>query len=272
MNRSLTMLLLLGALGGCSQQQGNGRHTPSVADAGAAQDRAGTQPAAKRTLAYRHALTLDVAEDKVAQVFEAGQAACRAMTTAVCTVLNAQRDSGAGGHAGARNGASAQLTMRALPAAIPKLIAALGPPANIARQATSAEELAGPLEDQAKKLALLTDYRTKLEALRVQAASNIDSLIKVNHELAQVQGQLEAAAGAQAALQQRVDTELLEVEIASRTHQSFWHPIAQSLGEFGPSLAQGTAFAISGAAWLLPWAVLLGLFGWVARKLWRRRK
>jgi hypothetical protein len=98
--------------------------------------------------------------------------------------------------------------MRALPAAIPGLIAAFGQ-AQVILQSTSAEELSGPLEDGAKKLALLRDYREKLEALRPRAANDFDNLIKINHELAQVQGELEEAAGKQASLQQRVDTEPL---------------------------------------------------------------
>ena len=72
---------------------------------------------------------------------------------------------------------------------------ASGTQGDVTHQSTSAEDLAGPLADQVKRLALLRDYRDRLEALRVKAASAIDSLIKVNHALAQVQAELEAAAG-----------------------------------------------------------------------------
>lgn len=60
--------------------------------------------------------------------------------------------------------------------------------------------------------------------------------------------------------------------ITSEQQQTFWRPVAQSLREFSGRLSQGTASAISGAAYLLPWLVLLSLLVWVARKLWRRRK
>ena len=60
--------------------------------------------------------------------------------------------------------------------------------------------------------------------------------------------------------------------ITSEQQQTFGRPVAQSLHEFSGSLSQGTASAISGAAYLLPWLVLLSLLVWIAPKLWRRRK
>lgn len=273
MNRLITIALLITALAGCSRKE-DGQHMTGPVAARAGSDGKSGAPAAKRTLAYQHTLALDVPEDKVVQVFEAGQAACRALAAEQCTVMRAKVSGASSGHAGddSHATASAQLSMRALPAAIPKLIAAFGKQAAVTEQSTSAEELSGPLEDGAKKLALLRDYRDKLEALRVRAANDIDSLIKVNHELAQVQSELDAAAGKQATLQQRVDTELLDVSISSRQQRPFWRLIGLSLREFSASLSQGTAIAISGTAYLLPWLVLLTLVIWIARKLWRRRK
>jgi hypothetical protein len=269
MHRLLLLVLLLASLGGCSKKSEPQGMAAPVAESKVLD----SAPAARRTLAYQHTLALEVPEDKVATVFAAGQAACLALK-AQCTLMRAQvRGTARGAEAiGYHETASAELAMRALPAAIPKLVAAFGTQATVTMQSTTAEELAGPLEDGAKKIALLTDYRDKLEALRVRAAVDIDNLIKVNHELAQVQGELEAAAGAQAGLQRRVDTELLEVTITSQSRQTFWRPIAQSLSAFSGSLSQGTASAISGAAYLLPWLVLLTLVVWIGRKLWRRRK
>lgn len=271
MNRIWSGVVLLSALVGCSHKEDSDTAQHFSEPRGSAGQAA--TPSAPRTLAYQHQLALDVPEEKVAQVFEAGQAACRAMPAAQCTVMNARMSGPASGQSDrAGHAASATLTMRAVPAAIPKLMAVFATRGEVTSQSTGAEDLAGPLEDQAKKLALLKDYRDRLEALRARAANDIDSLIKVNHELAQVQGELEAAAGNQAALQRRVDTEQLEVTIASQLHQSFWRPVAQSVRAFGPSLSQGTAIAISGAAYLLPWIVMLGTVAWIARKLWRRRR
>lgn len=274
MTRPLIGLLLLGALAACSHKEDAGGAQPSAPTsdvlADAKPDTA--TPVARRTLAYRHSLELEVAENQVTQVFEAGQAACRAMTAEQCTILNAQSSGASSANGRNRETASATLTMRALPPAIPRLRAAFATRGEIVRQSTSAEELSGPLEDGAKKMALLKNYRDKLEALSARAANDIDSLIKLNRELAEVQGELEAASGAQATLQRRVDTEVLEVTIGSQLRQSFWRPIGDAASTFGSTLSQGTASAITGAAWMLPWVLLLGVFAWVVRKLWRRRK
>jgi len=273
MKRQWTGLLLLGMLAACSHKEeaGDARHASSPMSVEDSNGKT-TAPAVRRTLAYRHSLVVDVPEDKVVPVFEAGQAACRALVAEQCTILNARVTGPASGQARGREEASATLTMRALPPAIPKLRATFASKGDLTQQSTSAEELAGPLEDVAKKIALLKDYRDKLEGLRARAANDIDSLIKVNHELAEVQGELEAVTGSQATLQRRVDTELLEVTIGAEMHQTFWRPIGQSASQFGASLSQGTALAISGVAWMLPWAVLLSFVVWIGRKLWRRRK
>lgn len=272
MHRLFICALLMAALTGCGKKEAP-QDMAAPVGAMAESKAPDATSAARRTLAYEHTLALEVPEDKVVQVFEAGQAACRALADQ-CTVMRAQirGTAGAARPRHAQEPASAELSMRALPAAIPKLIAAFGTQAKVTRQSTSAEELSGPLEDGSKKIALLRDYRDRLEGLRARAATDIDSLIKVNHELAEVQAELEAAAGKQAALQQRVDTELLDVSISAQAQQSFWRPIGQSLTEFGGSLSEGTASAISGAGYLLPWLVLLTFVVWIGRKLWRRRK
>src|SRR5262245_45964119 len=138
--------------------------------------------------------------------------------------------------------------------------------------ATTAEDLAGPIEDTAKQLAMLTDYRSKLEALRGRGSNDVDALIKLNRELADVQSQIEALSGSQARLVQRVDTEILNVTISSFESRSFWSPIGESASGFGGNLSEGIASAITALAYIIPWGLILALIVWVVRKLWSRRK
>jgi hypothetical protein len=71
---------------------------------------------------------------------------------------------------------------------------------------------------------------------------------------------------------QRVQTETLDVTIRSERNQSFWRPISLATSDFGSNLSQGVSTAITGTAYLIPWAFLIGLAVWIVRKLWRRRK
>jgi hypothetical protein len=257
MTRIAVVLFVLVALAGCAK---NDEFPGGLAK----QARAPSATSPARTLAYQHTVGLDVDESKVAAVFEAGQAACRAAVAEACVVLESRLAAG--------RYASASLKFRASPGGIQKLIAALALQGEIASQSTTAEDLAGPIEDAARKLAMLNDYRAKLESLLARANSDVDALIKLNRELAQVQGELEALTGTHAHLVQRVQTEVLDVAITSTQHQSFWAPIGASASDFGKNLSQGTAIAITGIAYLTPWGVALLALTWVGRALWRRRK
>lgn len=262
MHRLLIACLLLVGLAGCGQKDEYGL-AKSVA-AAPADPRSATAGSPRRTLAYKHSLQIDAQEGKIAEMHEAALAACRAASAEDCTVLES--------HVSTGRAAFASLQLRMKPSGIPKLIAALSARGDITEQSTQAEELAGPLQDGEKKLAMLTAYRAELEALRKQAGNDADSLIKVTRELAQVQSDLEAASGRQAGLVQRVETEILDITIRSEQNRSFWRPISLAVADFGGSLSQGIASAVTGVAYLIPWAFIIGLAVWIVRKLWRRRK
>ena len=119
---------------------------------------------------------------------------------------------------------------------------------------------------------MLKDYRSKLEALRDRAGNDIDSLIKVNKELAQVQSELEAVTGNHAHLMQRVETEILNVSIHSVQNQAFWRPITLAITDFGGNFSQGISIAITGIAYLIPWGLFVLFVVWAGRRLWLRWK
>lgn len=260
MHRLLIACLFLVIITGCSRPDESGPVTGAKV-VSVARDAAAD--GARRTLAYRHAIQLDAPEGKVAALHEAALAACTQSAAELCTVLESRISTG--------RSATAFLRLRAKPGGIQKLIATLGKQADVTEQSTQAEDLAGPIQDGEKKLAMLTSYRSELEVLRKRAGNDVDALIKVTHELAQVQSELEAANGKHAYLLQRVETETLDINIRTERSHSLWSPVALALSDFGGSLSQGVATAITGTAYLLPWAFVIGLALWIARKLWRRR-
>jgi len=252
----VALAVLLAVLAGCSKQQaGPVRGQQPVAQAG--------QANAAQQVAYEHAVDIDAAPERLATIYSAGVAACRAATAAGCTLLESRIES--------EPEARALLKFRARPDVIPKLLAAVGHKAELARQSTSAEDLSGPIADSARQLAMLDDYRSRLEALRSRAGNDIDALIKVNRELAEVQSRYEAADGKRALLAQRVETEILVVSIQSLRQRPFWTPIRRALADFGNNLAQGISIAIAGLAYLLPWVFMIAIAAWVVRRLWRRK-
>lgn len=219
---------------------------------------------AAQQLAYEHAVEVETAPERVAALHAAGLAACRDATAAGCTLLASRVES--------EPEASATLKFRARPDVIPKLVASMAQKAELARQSTTVVDLSGPIADSDRQRAMLEDYRSRLEALRSRAGNDVDALIKVNRELADVQSSLEEANGKRAVLAQRVETEILEVAIHSDRQRPFWAPVKRAFADFGKNLSQGISIAISGVAYLLPWLLILLLAAWAGRKLWRRRR
>jgi hypothetical protein len=214
-------------------------------------------------LAYVHDFNLEVEENQITSVYTKIQAVCKAANNE-CTLLES--------HLQTSQQFSANVKFRATPATLQKLLKSLGEQGQVTSQSTTAEDLAGPIGDSKKKIEMLLDYRGKLEGLRGQASSNIDALIKINKELSEVQSELEEMSGRKAHLMQRVNTEILNLNISAIQNAFFWKKIALSFASFGSNLSEGISNVITAIAYLAPWVLaLLGLL-WALRKLWFRRK
>jgi len=261
MTRHVFALLALLVFCGCADKSApqGGIQPPGAAP------KPGSLANANRYLAYEHTVSIDAADDKVAPLFDAAQSACREAVDESCAILEARVTRG--------ESAFATLRFRAKPAGIRKLMDILATQGKIASQSTSAEDLAGPIEDTAKKVAMLSDYRTQLEELRNRKTHDIDALMKLTRELAETQSQIEMLSGQQAHLVQRVETEILNVTIGSTRSRSSWNPIGESLSSFGENLSVAVATVIIVLSYLLPWAVVVLLGAWGVRRFlrWRRR-
>lgn len=244
--------MLLTVLAGCSKPHDG----PSLGEKPAAQD-----GAAPRQLAYEHTVGFDAEPERLPAIHATGLAACREAGAGACTLLESRIDS--------EPRAEAALTFRARPQVIPRLVAAMGNKAELAHQSTRAEDLSGPIADTGRRLTMLQNYRDRLEDMRNRAGSDIDALIKVNHELAEVQSRLEETDGMRAELAQRVETEILNVTISAERHRPFWAPIGRALRDFAGNLAEGIAYAITALPYLLPWVIMSAFAIWAVRRLWR---
>lgn len=216
------------------------------------------------SMAYERTLVIDVDEARLASTFGEVGDACNRLGPDQCELVSSRLTSG--------RAASASFRFRASVAGIDSLVADLSKRGSISEDATSAKDLAGPITDAGKNLAMLVDYRAKLEALQARSANDVDALIKLTRELARVQAEVEAATGTSAALAKRVERQILDVSLVSARSRSFWRPVAEATADFGSNLSAGLSSAITAAAYLVPWVILLGVFGLIARTLWRRRR
>jgi len=263
--KSSVLALLL--LQGCSQQHPGAAFSGPMAAANMAESRAlgeASAPEAKHSkyLAYEHSVTVDVAEPDIKPLLDKVVAACAADVANQCTLL------GSGVEGGRES--SAHVRMRIKREGVEKLIALAATGGEVASRNTVAEDLEGPIRDNAKRLDMLRSYREKLLALEAKAGNNAEALIKVSQELASVQSELEAATGVEARLMERVNMDLLNIAIQSRSQRGFWSPVTRATRDFSSNLSEGIASAITGVAYILPWALILFAVGAIARKIWRK--
>lgn len=248
MMRLFTLFLVL-LLSAC----GRNGEAPSAAPAAEARD---------KYLAYEHTIAIEADEGQVKPLLNKLVAACEADRENGCSILSSAVEGGR------YEGAS--LRLRAKTAGVNKLLALAASGGELARQETRVEDLARPVADNAKRLEMLRAYQQKLNELERRPALDADALIKLSKEQASVQADLEEASGQNAHLMTRVNLDILNVQIQSRSRQAFWTPIGQAFGEFKSNLSSGIASTVTGVAYLLPWLLVLSLCWWLGRKLWKR--
>lgn len=257
MRYQLITVMLCVAITGCSKKEESTALAPS-------QMSAKSSESPSRFIANEHSIALDVEDSRVASVYKVIESGCLQAIEEQCVILESSLNTG--------RYVSAAFRVRAKPEGLRKIITGLNGQGEVVRQSLSAEDLEAPIEDSAKKLAMLNNYRSRLETLRGKASNDVDALIKVNKELAQVQSDIEALTGERAHLIQRVETEILNITISSKEGSSFWRPIGNALSDFTRNLSDGISSAITALAFIIPWGTLFLLFGLGGRKLWLRDK
>jgi hypothetical protein len=255
-------LFALAILAGCNKSPGDARGSAAApAPMGGQADGDGR----RRTLATTRHVDMEVAPEAVSPLFTSTQAACQADAANACVVMASQLATGQRLHA--------DLTLRATPAGIARIVATLHAASGLVGESASSEDLAAPIVDTDRQLAMARDYRDSLLALRARG-TDIKTLMSINEELARVQSQLESATGERAHLQQRIDTETLTIAIGTtgESERRSWQPLSRALHEFGANLGDAAASAITFVAYAIPWACVLLPLAWFARRSWRRRR
>jgi len=213
-------------------------------------------------LAYEHSITLEVDETGLRPLYDRIIDTCRSDKVITCTVLDASLSSA--------QYLSAEIRLRAKSEGTKKLIGLASDGARVLRQSTHVEDLAKPIIEGDKRLAMLEDYRKRLLELQAKPGNNADALIKIAEKIASIQSDLEHAAGEKAFMMDRVNLETLNISLSARGSRSFWAPIADSLREFPSNFSTGISAAIVAIAYAVPWAILALIAFFAIRFSWRR--
>jgi hypothetical protein len=215
-------------------------------------------------LAYEHTVSIDLGEADLAGRVREIQAACATDERFGCTVLEVSVRSEDTIPFG-------MLRLRLAPGGVDTFISAASKGGKIAARATHAEDLAQPVTDNQRQLAMLTTHRDRLTQLMNDRSLKVDQLITVSKELASVQAQIETVSNDQANLHRRIDTELLNLNFSgpSNAITAAYSPIADAIQSFRTDFTAAVAQVIRFVAALIPWLVVIipGII--LLRMFWR---
>ena len=227
-------------------------------------------------LAYSHTLSIDIAADHLAERFTAARDRCLGDAALRCVVVESQIEQDPIGAAPPHARLDVHLPHDTVAAYVGAVTAPMvGQPAAsvvVRAQGSRAEDLARPIEDGARRLAQLADYRARLTELAGRPDTRTDDLIKIAAEVSRTQSDIEAADARQRGLAARVETEALSIALqADLAAGGMWSPVRETWRRAGVLLGQSAGDALRFAIVALPWmpiaVAILALLRWV----WRRR-
>lgn len=276
--QALIVTCALAALSGCNKDVSSlavsgSRAAPEMTLAAMAP--AAKSPAQADALAYEHTVSIETNKEVLPTRLREIEEACNADRASECTILDVSLHS-------QQDLPSGSIRMRLVPAGVEPIIALASKDGKVIGRNTRAEDLAEPVADTERQLALMTMHRDRLTEFMKSKELKIDQLIAVSKELATVQSQLDQLSTQRANLRRRIDTELLTINLSLPTqdYAAVQSPVRDALRYFGSDFREAVGMVIRFLAVLLPWLVIIlpGLFllrlfwRWIGRMIARREQ
>jgi membrane protein CcdC involved in cytochrome C biogenesis len=165
---------------------------------------------------------------------------------------------------------SANLSLKAKAQGIKMIIEVLNKN-NVTNYAINSENLAGSISDVQKRVAMLTSYRDNLEQLSKKTNASLESLMKVNQEMATVQSEIETLRGEHAFMVDRVQTQTLNISISTKylstTEDTFITVLKDAIIGSIDDAINGLKLILVAFIYLLPWAFLGFVVYFIYRKI-----
>jgi len=118
---------------------------------------------------------------------------------------------------------------------------------------------------------MLTSYRDNLEKLSKKTNASLESLMKVNQEMATVQSEIETLRGEHAFMVDRVQTQTLNISISTKylstTEDTFITVLKDAIIGSIDDAINGLKLILVAFIYLLPWAFLGFVVYFIYRKI-----
>jgi len=223
-------------------------------------------------VAYVYRYGLEAPASRTADLMTTHEQACLRAGPTVCQVIASESRRGEGE-------ASARLELRATPVWISRFRNGVDGDAKavggkVAEASVESEDLTRSLIDIEARLRAQTTLRDRLQQVLATRDGNLEQLLKVENELARVQGEIDSVQSSLVVLRTRVATSRLEVRYESRGGFGQAGPFAPLREAWnGALLAFMTSlgFLVTLFSVLTPVMLVLGPLGWLALRYLRRR-
>ena len=215
-------------------------------------------------LAYEHSIWITAPAETLPARMDAVHSACADGRFGVCTLLNFDQN-------GSRS-SGGRMVLRIAPAGVEPLVKMAGEGGEISARETKAEDRAEAIADIERKKDLLKRQQSRLLEFQGRKDLPIADVLALTRELAQLEGELDRLSQARANEQRRVETNLLTIAFsADRAEtESRLGRIGKAFGRGADELTEGIVDTIEFVAYALPALLVLILFVFVLRWLWRR--
>lgn len=229
------------------------------------------EPQTETYLAYRYAYGLRAPAEAVRPLVQQHQQTCEAAGPSLCQIVNSNVT-----EAGSDR-VSARLVIRAEPGWLTTFREGLEADAEnaggeVTSSSQSAEDLTRPILDTQARLDAQIQLRERLTGLLDRQGANIEELIRVERELARVNGDIESATAQLRAMRARVSMSIADLTYQSEIRpisQSTVNPVAEAFRDFAGIVLGGLAVMIRLIAGILPWLILIIPAVWLLAR-WRR--
>ncbi len=234
------------------------------------------QPSAP-SIAYVYRYGLELPADKTAGLMARHEQACVAAGAAVCQIIGSES------HRYGRDSLNASLEIRATPAWVARFRSGLAGQAEaaggrIASSETESEDLTRQLVDTEARLRAQTTLRDRLQQLLATRNGSLEELLKVERELATVQGEIDATQSGLTVMRTRVATSRLNIDYRAEGRMapdSVFQPVVAALNGALSAFMTTVGVLITFAAVFLPIVLVLGpLVWWLLRRrrIWKAAK
>jgi predicted small lipoprotein YifL len=224
-------------------------------------------PEAKKYIALRHHLAVEVESEALQASFDATLKYCEALNCQLISA-NMQRQT-------QFSPPSATMSVRIPPRNVEVFLSGLAKSGEIVQHGREAEDKTHQVVDAEARIQNLTELRDRLRLMLTDKSAKFKDIIEVERELASTQSQLDSIVSMRKVLALETDLVAMNVDFSAKqgiTEQGFFAPVANAFKNAGRVMVESLAALITFVVNVLPWLMFGIPLLLVIRKLWVKLK